>query len=103
MTKFESAKTGSSSEKLVSGSLTAHGLEIPLVVAYQLHFGGWMLTAGADMALPIYVGGVKAKGTLSYDENVGSANKSLNSAIEAIHVRRGWFSMALQFGLGAEF
>ncbi len=103
MAKFEASKTGSATDTLVSGSITAHALEIPLVVAYQKHFGRWMLTTGADMALPLFVGGMKAEGTLSYGENVGSADKSLNGAIEAIRVRRGWFSMALQFGVGAEF
>jgi hypothetical protein len=46
---------------------------------------------------------VKARGTLHYSENVGNADKSLGGAIDALNVRRGWFSVALQFGLGAVF
>jgi len=55
------------------------------------------------VAIPLYMGGVKARGTLHYSENVGNADKSLGGAIDALNVRRGWFSVALQFGLGAMF
>jgi hypothetical protein len=103
MAKFEAAKTGASKDKLVTGSISAHAVEIPLVVSYQMHFGRFMLTSGADMAIPLYMGGVKARGTLHYSENVGNADKSLGGAIDALNVRRGWFSVALQFGLGAVF
>lgn len=103
MAKFRSAKTGGSTDELVSGTITGHGLEIPVVVAWQKHFGDWMVTTGADMALPLGVFGVQSKGKLSYDENTADADKSLNSAIDAVNVRRGWFSLALQFGVGATF
>jgi hypothetical protein len=62
-----------------------------------------MVTTGVDMALPLGVFGVQSKGKLSYDENTGNADKSLGNAVDAVNVRRGWFSFALQFGLGAKF
>jgi hypothetical protein len=103
MAKFDVQYVGSRTGKLIDGNISAHALEIPLVIAYQHHWGSFMLTAGADMAIPLIVGGVKPRGTLHYDEDVGNADKSLGSAFDSINVRRGWFSVALQLGLGAAF
>lgn len=103
MAKFSAGKTGGASGNLVSGTITGHGFEIPVVVAWQKYFGDWMVTTGVDMALPLGVFGVQSKGKLSYDENTGNADKSLGNAVDAVNVRRGWFSFALQFGLGAKF
>lgn len=101
--RFRSAKTGGSTDELVSGTITGHGLEIPVVIAWQKYLGGWLLTTGADMALPLGVYGVKKTGKLSYDEDVGRADKSLSGAEKAVNVRRGWFSVALNLGIGADF
>ena len=101
--KFLASKTGGSTSELVNGTITGHGFEIPVVIAWQKFLGGWMLTTGADMALPLGVYGVKTTGKLSYDEETAAADKSLNGAAEAVNVRRGWFSLALQFGIGAKF
>ncbi len=101
--KFRASKTGASSSELVSGQIIGHGLEIPVVVAWQKSLGDWMLTTGADMALPLGVFGEKLTGKLSYADDVADADKSLNGAAEAVNVRRGWFSFAAQFGIGRKF
>ncbi len=98
--KFRSAKIGASTSELVRGEIWGHGLEIPVVVAWQKTMGDWMLTAGADMAMPLGVFGVKMTGKLGYSEDVADADKSLDSAADAVNVRRGWFSFAAQFGIG---
>jgi hypothetical protein len=102
-TKFNASKVGGSSAELVSGVITGHGFEIPLVVEWQQFIGGWMLTTGLDMGLPIGVFGVKSTGTVSYDEDVSSADKSFKGAVQAVNVRRGWFTLAMQVGIGAKF
>lgn len=101
--KFLSQKTGAASGELVQGQITGHGLEIPLIVTWQKYFGRWLFSAGADMAMPLGVFGVKSTGSLSYDEQTAEADKSFNGAVDAVNVRRGWFSLGLQFGLGASF
>jgi hypothetical protein len=98
--RFRSVKTGASSDELVSGQMMGHGLEIPVVVAWQRFFGDWMLTAGADAALPLGLLSVTMTGKLSYRDDVADADKSLDKAAEAVNVRRGWFSLAVQIGLG---
>ena len=99
--KFRSAKTGGSTDELVNGTITGHGFEIPVVVAWQKHLGGWMMTTGADMALPLGVYGVNRTGKLTYDEDTGIADNSLSGAMDAVNVRRGWFSLAFKVGIGA--
>ena len=101
--KFLSQKTGAASGELVQGQITGHGLEIPLIVTWQKYFGRWLFSAGADMAMPLGVFGVTSSGSLSYDEQTADADKSFNGAVDAVNVRRGWFSLGLQFGLGASF
>ena len=101
--KFLAQKTGAASGELVQGKITGHGLEIPVIVTWQKYFGGWLLSAGADMAMPLGVFGVKSSGSLSYDEQTADADKSFNGAVDAVNVRRGWFSLGLQFGIGASF
>ena len=101
--KFKSEKVGAAVGKLVDGTVKAHALELPLILTWQRYFGRWLFSAGADASLPIGVFGVDANGRLSYDEETADADKSFDGAVEAINVRRGWFALALQFGLGATF
>lgn len=101
--KFKSEKVGAISGALVEGSIQAHALELPLIVTWQRHFGSWMISVGADGSLPLFLFGVDSDGKLSYDEATAAADKSFGGAVEAVNVRRGWFALALQFGLGAVF
>lgn len=101
--KFKSEKVGAVSATLVEGSIQAHALELPLIVTWQRHFGRWMISAGADGSLPLFLFGVDSSGKLSYDEATAAADKSFGGAVEAVNVRRGWFALALQFGLGGTF
>lgn len=101
--KFNSSKVGNETTEMVSGVITAHGLEVPLIVEYQKFLGRFMLSAGADMGVPVGVFKVKHTGKLTYSEDVGTADKSLQGAVDAVKVRRGWFSLCLQLGVGARF
>ncbi len=101
--KFKSEKVGALSATLVEGSIQAHALELPLIVTWQRHFGSWMISAGADGSLPLFLFGIDSDGKLSYDEATAAADKSFGGAVEAVNVRRGWFALALQFGIGATF
>jgi hypothetical protein len=101
--KFNASKVGNETTEMVSGVITAHGLEVPLIVEYQKFLGRFMLSAGADMGVPVGVFGVKNKSKLTYDEDVGTADKSVQGAVDAVNVRRGWFSFCLQLGVGAKF
>ena len=101
--KFNSSKVGNETTEMVSGVITAHGLEVPLIVEYQKFLGRFMLSAGADMGVPVAVFRVKPTGKLTYSEDVGTADKSLQGAVDAVNVRRGWFSLCLQLGVGARF
>jgi hypothetical protein len=101
--KFNSSKVGRETTEMASGVITGHGFEIPLIVEYQKFYGDWMLSAGADMGVPVGVFGVKSSGKLTYSEDVGGADKSLNGAVQAVNLRRGWFSLSLQLGIGAKF
>lgn len=101
--KFISSKVGADTTEMVSGVITGHGLEIPLIVEYQKFYGNWMLSTGADMGVPVVVYSPKAKGKLTYSEDVSGADKSFQGAVDAVNVRRGWFSFCLQVGVGSKF
>lgn len=101
--KFKAEKVGAASATLVEGKIQAHALELPLIVTWQRHFGRWMISAGADGSLPLFLFGVQSDGKLSYDEATAAADKSFGGAVDAVNVRRGWFALALQFGLGGTF
>ena len=101
--KFKSQTVGSTAGNLIDGSISAHALELPLILTWQKYFGNWLISAGADASLPMGVFGVQSDGNLSYDEETADADKSVGGAVDAINVRRGWFSLALQFGIGASF
>lgn len=102
-TKFKSEKIGTASEVLLEGAIKAHAIEVPLILTWQRYFGDWLLSAGADASLPLGVFGINGSGRLSYDEDTADADKSLEAALDAVDVRRGWFSLALQFGIGTSF
>ena len=101
--KFKSEKVGASVGSLVEGTINAHAVELPLIVTWQRYFGRWLFSAGADASLPLGVFGVDASGNLNYDEETAEADKSFDGAVDAVNVRRGWFALALQFGLGVTF
>ncbi len=101
--KFKSEKVGAAVGNLVDGTIRAHALELPLIVTWQRYFGRWLFSAGADASLPIGLFGVDASGKLAYDEETADADKSFDGAVDAVNVRRGWFALALQFGVGTTF
>lgn len=101
--RFLSTKTGAATDELVSGMITAHGLEVPVVISWQQFLGDWLLTGGADFGIPFPIMGLTARGNLAYDENTADADKSLNLAIEAINLRRAWFTTSVTLGLGRRF
>jgi hypothetical protein len=101
--KFKSEKVGAAVGNLVDGTIRAHALELPLIVTWQRYFGRWLFSAGADASLPIGLFGIDASGKLSYDEETADADKSFDGAVDAVNVRRGWFALALQFGVGTTF
>jgi hypothetical protein len=101
--KFRAEKTGTDSGGLIDGVIKAHAFELPLILTWQRFWGRSFVSAGADASLPLGVFGVTGSGSLSYDEETADADKSVDAAVNAINVRRGWFSLALQFGLGFVF
>lgn len=97
--KFSAVLTGGTA--LAEGSMRHFLIGAPLGTWYELHFGGWALSAGIEATIPMVLFGEKITGEVGYSENT-TARKDMNSVSSAINPRKS-LGVALRLGIGGKF